>query len=162
VVLCLALGLGWPYLLLPVAPRRLLQVKDGFVLGGTVLGTRRVAVDGLTLRSYWFPLTRWPLDGQIYLLRDPRGRSLLLLEGYADRSAGVAVPDAARSVTPDVSELPSFGALMECERQRPITGRERLYRRRARVGASNASPRAVRSAPPRPLWPPTSTPGQLH
>ena len=128
VVLCLTLALSWPYLLFPVSPRRLLQIKDGFVLGDTVLGSRRVAVDGLMVRSYWFPLTKPSFDGMIFLLRDPRGRRLLLLEGYPDRSTDVsAVPDAAaRSIAPDASELPPLSALMDRERQRPITGRERL------------------------------------
>ncbi len=96
------------------------------MIGDTVLGSRRLAVDGLRLRSYWFPLTKWPFDGVIFRIRDPRGRSLLLLDGYPDRSTEAAVPDAERSITRDASELPPLGALIECERQRPITGRERL------------------------------------
>jgi len=99
VVLCLAVGFSWPYLLFPISPRRLLQVRDGFVIGDTVLGPRRVAVEGMTLRAYWFPLTKWPFDGMIFLMRDPRGRSLLLLDGYPDRSTEAAVPDAERSIT---------------------------------------------------------------
>ncbi len=134
-VLSLALGLTWPYLLLPVSPRRLLQVKDGFVLGDTVLGTRRVAVEGLRLRSYWFPLTRPSFDGRVSLLRDPQGRGLLLLDGYPDHPTGEAdVPDAARSIARDASELPPLAALLESERLRPISGRERLLGWLALIG----------------------------
>lgn len=127
VVLCLAFGLNWPYLLLPVSPRRLLQLTDGFVVGDTVLGPRRLSVDGLKVRSFWFPLTKPSFDGQIYLVRDPRGRSLLLLEGDPDRSTvPAAVPDSERSIAADASERPPLAALLEFERQRSITGRERL------------------------------------
>lgn len=126
VVLSLSVGFSWPYLLFPVSPRRLLEIRDGFVAGDTVLGPRRVSVDGLTLRSSWFPLTKWPFDGMIFLLRDRRGRSLLLLDRYPDRSTDAAVPDVERSISRDASELPPLGASMQFERQRPITGRDRL------------------------------------
>jgi len=124
--LSLLAGIGWPYLLLPISPRRLLRVEDGLVRGDTVLGPRRVAVDGLSVRSHWFPLSRPTFDGMVFLLRDPRGRSLLLIDDCPDAQDPAEVPDADRSIAADASELPPLAALMERERRRPIPGRERL------------------------------------
>lgn len=126
VALSLFAGIAWPCLLLPISPRRLLRVEDGLVRGDTVLGPRRLAVDGLSVRSHWFPLSRPTFDGMAFLLRDPQGRSLLLIDDCPDAEDPAEIPDADRSIAADASDRPPLAALLRRERQRPIPGRERV------------------------------------
>lgn len=125
VALSLFAGIGWPCLLLPISPRRLLGIEDGFVRGETVLGARRVGVDGLRVRSHWFPLSRPTFDGMVFLLQDAQGRGLLLIDDCPEAEDSAEVPDADRSIAADASDRPPLAALMARERQRPISGRER-------------------------------------